>query len=426
MRPMTRPASPVALATPLCLPGLLFALAALPLLPGSLGAQPYTGTWETANSTGGTTVVTLQQVGDNVSGTLSGSGTTARLQGVLEDGVVVGSVTGGPIELRLWFEAEVEDGGLLLTLISSLPDGSPNYDETTTLLFERRTAGGEVSAAPGAGGGGVGAGTPPPGGGDPWLGIFSDGSVTLDLQGGNGRYSGTVRVAGQEFPLEVQGGATELQGAFRTADGDFPVTLRRTGAELILTTDGVSYPLRVAGAPVAAPAPAAANPLAPGGGRQGGSGQPSAPAPATVATATPGGAAAPSRAAGGLPHDGTPLGQEWFQHLAGKMATQMSRYDGGGGGGMTSRTDVHLCPGGEFAMRGNSQVGIDVGDVWAGAGGPSASSGHWRILTQGNVAGIELTFGNGTVELYRLDYQNGQTLVDGQRWLVTPSNLCGG
>lgn len=272
-------------------PGFPAALAALLLLPASLAAQ-YTGTWETTNNVGGTTVVTLQQTGDNVTGTLSGNGTTARLQGVIEEGLVVGAVTGGPVELRLWFEAELEDEGLVLTLISSLPDGSPNYDEMSTLLFDRRTAGGSAGAAAGGVNPGAAAGAG---------GMGGDGAID----------------------------------------------------------------------------------------------------------------------------DGTPLAREWVQHLAGNMATQMSRYDGGLGGGMTSRTDVHLCPNGEFAIQSNDQVGIDAGGAWGNARGNSATSGRWRILTQGEVAGIELRYGNGQVELYRLDYQNGQTLVDGQRWLVTPSNACG-
>jgi hypothetical protein len=406
--PTSPPPARVPTMWPTTRPGFPVALVALLLLPASVAGQVYTGTWETTNNAGGTTVVTLQQTGERVSGTLSGNGTTATLQGVLEEGLVVGAVTGGPIESRLWFEAELEDEGLALTLISSLPDGSPNYDEMTTLLFERRTAGGGAGAATGGGAAGAAAGAAAAavGGADPWVGIFSDGSVTVDLQGSGGRYTGTVRVAGQEFPLAVSGGSSELSGAFRTAEGEFPVTLRRTGTEMVLTTGGVSYPLRVAGT-----AAAPTNPLA--------------PAPRPAAPAQP----AQGEGGGGGIHDGTPLAQEWVQHLAGKMATRrsssVSTGPGGVDGGMSSRTDVHLCPSGEFAFQGRSRLSLDVGGVAGNSRGDSQGAGRWRILTQGNVAGIELRYNDGSVELYRLDYQNGQTLVDGQRWLVVPSEVCG-
>jgi hypothetical protein len=132
---------------------------------------------------------------------------------------------------------------------------------------------------------------------------------------------------------------------------------------------------------------------------------------------------------GGGIHDGTPLAQEWVQHLAGKMATQrsssLSTGPGGVDGGTSSRTDMHLCPSGEFTFQGRSRLSLDVGGVSGNSRGDSQGSGRWRILTQGEVAGVELRYNDGSVELYRLDYQDGQTLVDGQRWLVVPSELCG-
>jgi hypothetical protein len=42
------------------------------------------------------------------------------------------------------------------------------------------------------------------------------------------------------------------------------------------------------------------------------------------------------------------------------------------------------------------------------------------------VVGIELRYGNGAVEQHRLDYQDGATYVDGERWYITPSETCGG
>jgi hypothetical protein len=112
--------------------------------------------------------------------------------------------------------------------------------------------------------------------------------------------------------------------------------------------------------------------------------------------------------------------------LAGKKATKMSRYSSGLEGGYTSRTDVHLCSDGQFAIRDQNAVSVDVGGAYGAAGGNSAQAGTWRILTQGQLAGIELRYRNGAVERYRLERQGGATYVEGERWLITSSELCGG
>jgi hypothetical protein len=135
----------------------------------------------------------------------------------------------------------------------------------------------------------------------------------------------------------------------------------------------------------------------------------------------------PMDAIGGALDDGTPLGRQWSQFLAGKKATRLSSYSSSGGsGGYSSRTEVHLCAGGEFALSGSSSVTVDVGDAGGYSAGQRSGQGRWRIITQGDVAGIELRYANGEVEQYRLDYQNEQTLVNGERWFVTPSEACGG
>jgi len=114
------------------------------------------------------------------------------------------------------------------------------------------------------------------------------------------------------------------------------------------------------------------------------------------------------------------------QFLAGKKATKMSSYSSGSAGGYSSRTDVHLCASGQFAMAGSDLVTVDVGDAGGYSGGNTAGRGTWRIITQGAVAGIELRYANGQTEQHRLDYQDNKTYVDGERWLITPSEACGG
>ena len=154
------------------------------------------------------------------------------------------------------------------------------------------------------------------------------------------------------------------------------------------------------------------------------SGSPAAPADPDAA-APEIGAPAPLPDANEL-DDNTPIGREWRMFLAGKKATKMSRYSSGLEGGYTSRTDVHLCGDGQFVVRDQNAVSVDVGGAYGAAGGSSAQGGTWRILTQGQLAGIELRYQSGAVERYRLEHQGGATYVEGERWLITPSELCGG
>lgn len=146
--------------------------------------------------------------------------------------------------------------------------------------------------------------------------------------------------------------------------------------------------------------------------------QPGAPAPAAP------GATAPSTPANNALDDGTPLGREWAGFLAGKKVTYMDSYSSGSAGGYSSRVDVYLCSTGEFAYKDQSSVSVDVGGASGFNGGNSASSGRWHVITQGNVAGVELRYNDGRTEQYRLDHQDGATYANGTRVYVTPAEIC--
>lgn len=369
--------------------------AAALLVAAPLTAQDYTGSYAATNDQGGQTVVTLRQAGEQVTGTISGNGNTFQVEGVTEDGAIVGAVTGSMG--GFYFQAELDGGQLYFTLIEPDANGQPNYDAATTLVFARQ---GATAATGGA------AGNPLAGAAaqDPWVGTFSDGNLVLQLQGGGGTYQGVAQLSGQSFAVTVSGSGAQLSGSFRAADGEYPLTLTQAGTGVTLTTGGSSYSLQRAGTAVAA------NPLA--GGAQGAAGQQPQPYPM------------PQQ--GGSLHDGTQAGREWAEFLAGKKATQMSSYSSGSAGGYSSRTDVHLCPNGQFALSGNSSVSVDVGGAYGYSGGDSQGAGTWRIITQGQLAGIELRYANGGVEQYRLEYQDGATYVNGERWYITPSEACGG
>lgn len=101
-----------------------------------LNAQSYTGSFSTTNDQGGQTMVTLVQSGERVTGAMSGLGNTFQIDGRLEDGTLVGTLTMGQ-DGELWFEAEVDDTDLYLTLVASTPDGQLDFDSATMLIFTR-------------------------------------------------------------------------------------------------------------------------------------------------------------------------------------------------------------------------------------------------------------------------------------------------
>lgn len=363
------------------------------LVSAPAAAQTYAGSYSAQNDGGGQTVVTLRQRGDTVTGTIVGNGSTFQVMGVLEEGSIVGAITGAPGG-GLWFQGELDGNDLYLTLIAAGADGQPDYEQTSTLVFGRQGATAVAGGANPLGG--------QPAAADPWVGTFTDGTLVLQLGGAAGEYTGTLELGGQRYPVAARGSGAALAGSFRSADGEFPLSMQLAGGMITVASGGMTYTLRTADAA------ARANPLA--GGVQAAGGQ---------------GAAAAAPAAGGL-DDGTAIGREWSQFLAGKKATKMSSYSSGSAGGYSSRTDVHLCANGQFGMSGSSLVTVDVGDAGGYSGGNRGDQGTWRIITQGNVAGIELRFGSGAVEQHRLDYQENKTYVDGERWLITPSEACGG
>ncbi len=113
---------------------------------GTLHAQTpaYAGRYVTPDQSGGTVVLVLQQAaGGAVTGTLSGSNVDFALNGVLQEGSVLGTVTGPGV--GLYFAAEVSGAQLTLTLYEAGPDNRPNYERSQTIAFTRQDG-----AAPGA------------------------------------------------------------------------------------------------------------------------------------------------------------------------------------------------------------------------------------------------------------------------------------
>jgi hypothetical protein len=103
--------------------------------------------------------------------------------------------------------------------------------------------------------------------------------------------------------------------------------------------------------------------------------------------------------------DATSLARQWQARLAGRSIGRASRTDGGASGGGTSESNMYLCPGGLAILEENSVVSVTVpgGTDIPGMSGSHVSSssdrGRWRVITRGNVASVELSSEEGTLQI---------------------------
>ena len=115
---------------------LRYGLVGLFFVTASADAQSYTGTYVTPNATGANVTLVLEQdARGNVTGSLSGTGVTYAVQGLIEEGTVLGtlsSVAGG-----VYFAAEHDGSGLVLTLFEADANNQPDYSRGETLQFTR-------------------------------------------------------------------------------------------------------------------------------------------------------------------------------------------------------------------------------------------------------------------------------------------------
>ncbi len=127
----------------------------------------------------------------------------------------------------------------------------------------------------------------------------------------------------------------------------------------------------------------------------------------------------------------SPIVNEWKQALRNAKLTFMdSHYSGGGGvnvdgtvystgGGYNSKVEIHLCDQGYFKYKSSSSVTVDQG-AFGSTSDSGQGAGTWSVI--GNAQGgavLRLSFHNGDMKEYTLDYQNNQTLLNGKRYYRT-------
>lgn len=379
-------------------------------LPGCSQAQEpeYAGTYSLQSPDGEAIIVQLtpQQAGRYL-GTLRKGALEWQLTGDLFEGTLVGTVT--TPDAVLGFEASVMHDQLELILANVGPDGMPDVENAEQLMFTR-VAGAPTDVATGAPGNPGSAGAVPSASDpspamptDPWVGTFSDGTWVLLLQRGAQGYTGQLGMGNEAYPVAAQPGGNGLVGTMTAPTGEYTFTLALAAEGLVMDNAGQQFALRRT--------TGAAQPAQPQPGSQ--------PAQPSTTVPSPGSSAPP---------DDSPLAQQWRGHLAGKKVTYISSYNSGGldGGGMTTRNVYHLCSDGSFGFSDQGTVTLQSpGTPDLGTPGiDNRGSGTWRIVTQGQAAGIELRYHTGEVQLYGLEYRDGATYADGARVYVTPGEAC--
>ena len=94
-----------------------------------------------------------------------------------------------------------------------------------------------------------------------WAGSYSDGQLTLTLQGTAGNYQGSLNVSGQQMMVQAAGDEVFLELQIQTAQGLIPAFLERYEGQVYLFTETQEFVLK----PVNGMIPAATGlPVAPG------------------------------------------------------------------------------------------------------------------------------------------------------------------
>ena len=227
------------------------------LILGAVWAQEYSGSYTTEHASGTLTLELIQE-GDELRGTLSGSGIHFELEGFVyqDEGVAAGAVY--TAEGMGGFEAYLQGDTLGLYLFELDENHDPIVESATELIMTRQGSAASQPVNPlGQAEAPVNPLAPQPSQvpADPLVGTFSDGTLTLTLQGGGGQYSGQIEFSGQRYPVTAQGSGNALSGTFTSSGQSFAFTATLQGETLSFETGGTAYRLQKQAA-------APANPLA--------------------------------------------------------------------------------------------------------------------------------------------------------------------
>jgi hypothetical protein len=113
----------------------LSVLLSLLLSSAVLAVDNYTGTYVMQTQAGPLTLTLNQDAKGHVTGTLSSSSGTLRLDGMEGEGEIIGSATDG--KTKAHFEAELEGAELQILFAEIDATGQPNYAQAQEMIFTR-------------------------------------------------------------------------------------------------------------------------------------------------------------------------------------------------------------------------------------------------------------------------------------------------
>jgi hypothetical protein len=213
------------------------------VLFGLVWAQDYSGTYNFQ----GVTLVLQQDAQGNITGTMSGNGNTVQIEGFFDNGDAYGYMFDN--QGKLGFLAYLNQTGLDFYMLELDAQGNPIQNTAQQYAFTRQNAMGiqgqqTQTLATNNPLGNINNPLGQSTSADPLTGTFSDGNITLNLQGVSGAYKGTLAASGQSYPAEAQGNPQSLSGTFSVNGTTFMFAALLNGDTLSLTSDGNTYQLK--------------------------------------------------------------------------------------------------------------------------------------------------------------------------------------
>jgi hypothetical protein len=119
---------------------------------------------------------------------------------------------------------------------------------------------------------------------------------------------------------------------------------------------------------------------------------------------------------------------EWNQYLKGRKFVQFSRYSSSyGGGGMSSKEELHFCSNGQFSFASGGSVSIYGGDLNATSVERDSAIGKWKVIESNSYAVLVrfVARGGETQDSYLGFGEDGHIYnSEGERLYTDASDVC--